>query len=156
MKYYRVMLTSDERVQLKALVAAKRVAAKKRMRSQILLAVDESDQGSSLADDAVTKALGISRKTVETVREQAVLEGPLAAIERKPTTRVYERKLDGRGEARLLAEACSEPPAGRNKWTMQLLADRLIALRIVDTISDDAVHRTLKKMNFVPTSTSTG
>lgn len=151
MKYYRVMLTPDERLQLKAMVAAKRLAAKKRLRSQILLAVDESNQGASLTDEAVTKALNVSRRTVEAVREQAVLEGPLAAIERKPTTRLYQRKLDGRGEARLIAEACSKPPAGRARWTMQLLAERLIELKIVDTISDDAVHRTLKKMRFVLT-----
>jgi hypothetical protein len=156
MKYYRVMLTTEERVQLKALVAAKRCAAKKRMRSQILLAIDEGDQGPALTDGSVVKALGVSRNTVEKVREQAVLEGPLAAIERKPTNRIYERTLDGRGEAHLLTLACSEPPAGRDKWTWQLLADKLVVESVVERISDDTVGRTLKKMRFVLTSTSTG
>ena len=156
MKHYRVMLTSEERQQLQSIVSGKHTAAKKRLRSQILLAVDEGKEGAALADAAVIKALGVSHDTVEKVREQATLEGPLVAVERRPTTRIYKRKLDGRGEARLIAEACSKPPLGRNRWTMQLLADRLIELKIVDTISDDAVHRTLKKMRYDPISMSIG
>jgi len=90
-------------------------------------------------------ALDTSISTVLRIRKAFVEQGLDAAVYRKRSTRHYQRKLDGAGEAHLIAIACSKAPEGRARWTMQLLADKMIELKIVDTISDDTVHRTLKK-----------
>jgi len=142
-----VKLTSEERTQLERMVSTGKRAAATLMHARILLKADAGD-GQAWENERIAEALETSTGTVHRVRQAFVDEGLEAALYRKkPTGRQY-RTLDGEGEARLVALACSTPPAGRVRWTMQLLADKLIALKIVDTISDDTVHRTLKKTNL--------
>jgi transposase len=115
-----------------------------------LLLADESEAGPSWSDDHIVEALGISRRTVERTREKWVESGLEAALNHKRTPRPQSKRLDGEAEARLVQLACSEAPDGRERWTMQMLADKLVELEIVETVSDETVRTTLKKMNSNP------
>ena len=146
MKKYRVTLTDEERRQLHDLIAAGKAAAQKLAHARILLKADDATGGPAWPDDRIAEAVEVSRATVERVRQRFVEQGLEASLGRKRQDRPSrERKLDGRAEARLIALACSEPPEGRQEWTMQLLADKLVELRVVGTISDETVRRALKK-----------
>ncbi len=146
MKKYLVTLTPDERDELAALIAAGRAAAKKLAHARILLKADPADGGPAWTDDRIAGAVEVSVATVERVRERFVAQGLAAALVRKPQDKPSrERTLDGRAEARLITLACSSPPEGRTDWTMQLLADRLVELKVVEAVSDETVRRTLKK-----------
>ena len=140
-----VRLSVKERTSLERMVSSGRDAARKLLRARILLKADVANGDMPWADERIAEALETSELTVYRVRKQWVEEGLEAVLSRrKPSGRQY-RKLDGAQEARLIALACSPPPEGRTRWTMQLLANRLVELKIVDGISDDTVHRTLKK-----------
>jgi transposase len=146
MRKYRVTLTAEERRGLQDLIAAGKAAAKKLAHARILLKADAAPGGPAWTDERISEALEVSIATVERVRRRFVEQGLEAALVRKPQDRPSrQRKLDGRAEAHLVALACSKPPEGRNEWTMQLLADKLVELRVVDTISDETVRRTLQK-----------
>ena len=148
MKKYKVTLTDEERRQLKQMIASGKAAAKKLTHARILLKTDASEGGPAWSDEDIAAALEVSTDTIGRVRQRFVeqsLEAALGPKKRERPSR--ERKLDGRAEARLIALACSAPPEGRREWTMQLLADKLVELEIVDTISDETVRRTLKKTN---------
>lgn len=138
-KKYIVTLTADERTQLLDLIKKGTLAARKLNRAHILLRADEG-----ATDEAIAAALHIHRTTVERTRQRFV-EGNLeAALSERPRPGA-KRKLSDKQEARLIATACSVPPDGQKRWTMQLLADELVALEVVETISDETVRRTLKK-----------
>jgi transposase len=149
MKKYKVTLTAEERQQLQGLIATGKAAAKKLAHARILLKADAADAaegGPAWDDQRIADATEVSTDTVARVRQRFVEHGLEAALSRKPQDRPSrERKLDGRAEARLIALACSAPPDGRTAWTMRLLADRLVELEVVDTISDETVRRLLKK-----------
>jgi Homeodomain-like domain len=147
MKKYHVLLSVSERSELTALTLKQKVSAQAKLRAQILLACDESGYGPAKTDKAITASLPVSKRTIEHLRERAVEVGPVEALGPRPRVRTYERKLDGAGEARLVQLACSKAPDGREKWTLQLLADELVTLAVVDEISDETVRRTLKKTN---------
>lgn len=149
-KKYKVTLPDDERQDLTTLVSKGKAAARKITRARILLLADESEAGSAWSDDRIVEALGISRRTVERTREKWVESGLEAALNHKRTPRPQSKRLDGEAEARLVQLACSEAPDGRERWTMQMLADKLIELEIVETVSDETVRTTLKKMNSNP------
>jgi transposase len=149
-KKYKVRLTDDERQDLTTLVSKGKAAARKITRARILLLADESGAGPSWSDDRIVEALGISRRTVERTREKCVESGLEAALNHKGTSRPQTKRLDGEAEARLVQLACTEAPDGRERWTMQMLADKLIELEIIETISDETVRTTLKKMNSNP------
>jgi transposase len=138
-KRYIVTLSDAERAQLLTLTKKGKVSARKLSRAHTLL---QADTGAT--DEAIAAALHSSIATVERTRKRFVEEGLEAALRERPRPG-GQRKLDGKQEAFLIALACSLPPEGRQCWTMQLLADRLVALQIVDTISDETVRRTLKK-----------
>jgi putative transposase len=139
-KKYLVTLSDDEREQLVAFTKKGRVPARKLTRVHMLLQAE-----AGMADHAIAAALHIGRATVERTRKRCVEEGVEAALSERP--RPGSRpKLDGKQAALVVALACSTPPEGRRRWTMQLLADKLVALRVIDTISDETVRRTLKKM----------
>lgn len=146
-KKYIIHLSKDERSALSAVAAKQRVDAQRQRRAKILLRTDQGPTGPAERDADIAMALGIPIRQVERVREQAAEAGPLAALDRRPSTRVFQRKLDGRAEARLITLAKETPPDGRATWTMQLLADQLVILGIVDGVDDNTVWRTLKKMN---------
>jgi len=147
-KKYLVTLTAEERKGLEELLSRGKAAARKLMHARILLKADGASDGPDWHDDRIAEALEIGRATVERVRKQFVQEGLEAALERRAPRRTYQRKLDGDGEAHLVALACQEPPEGRSRWTLQLLADRMVALEYVDQISYQTVRRTLKKTNL--------
>ena len=151
-KKYPVILSDTEREQLKNLIAAGTVPARKLTHARILLKADQGPEGSAWVDDAVAEAVETSQPTVCRVRKQYFEEGLEAALKRRPPNREYHRKLDGEQEARLVALACSEPPEGRARWSLRLLADKLVELEIVDEeVSYQTVRRTLKKTNSSPT-----
>ena len=146
MKEYVVELTSKERQQLEGLVQKGRVAGYKIRHAQMLLKADEGEQGPGWPDTQVAQAFGAHVTTVERLRKRLVEEGLEAALERHQRQN-YTHKLDGDAEAHLIAIACSQPPEGRARWTLRLLADRLVALSVVDHLSHMTVSRTLKKTN---------
>jgi len=147
-KKYPVMLSDTEREQLKRLIAAGTAPARKLTHARILLKADQSLEGPGWVDEAIADAVEVSQPTVSRVRKRYFEEGLEAALNRRPPNREYRRKLDGEREARLIALACSEPPEGRARWSLRLLADRLVELEVVDEeISYQTVRRTLKKTN---------
>ena len=155
-KKYIVRLTTEERTELvKVMVTKGKSAAYKIKHANILLAADGN--GPAWPDQRIAEAYSCHLHTVENVRRRLVVEGLTAALERqKQAQPSHPPKLDGKGEARLIALACSQPPEGRDRWTLKLLAERLVALEVVDTISDQTVRRTLKKMNCSRISRSVG
>lgn len=144
-KRYRVTLTESERHNLHALVSTGKAASRKLVRARILLLADQAEGGPAKADPDIVDALGCGRATVERVRQQFVEEGLEATLSPQPTTRTYERRLDGKAEAHLVALACAAPPEGRGRWTLRLLADRMVALGYVETVAHETVRQTLKK-----------
>src|SRR5512143_704476 len=146
MKRYKVTLDAQERQDLHDLIAAGQAAARKLTHARILLKADAAEGGPAWPDHQIADALEVSVATVERVRQRFVEEGLDAALDRKRRERpAREVKLDGRAEARLIALACSAPPEGRAVWTMRLLADKLVELEVVDSISDETVRLALKK-----------
>jgi transposase len=151
-KKYPVILSDTERDHLKRLIASGTAPARKLIHARILLKADESPEGPAWVDDEVAEAVESSQPTVCRVRKQYFEEGLEAALNRRPPNREYHRKLDGEQEARLVALACSEPPEGRARWSLRLLADKLVELEIVEEdISYQTVRRTLKKTPSSPT-----
>ena len=147
-KKYPVILSETQRDYLRSLIAAGTAPARKLTHARILLKGDQSPQGPGWVDDAVAEAVQVSQPTVSRVRKQYFEEGLEAAINRRPPNREYHRKLDGKQEARLVALACSEPPEGHARWSLRLLADKMVELEIVEEdISYQTVRRTLKKTN---------
>jgi transposase len=157
MKKYKVTLTAEERQQLHALIAAGKAAAQKLAHARVLLKADAAPGGPAWPDSRIAEAVEVSVATIERLRQRFVEQGLEAALGRKQQDRPSrERKLDGRAEARLIALACSPPPAGRACWTMQLLADQLVELQVVDAVSDETVRRVLKKTSSSPGRRSSG
>ena len=146
-KTYIVTLTPEERRMLQEMLSRGKAAARKLMHARILLKADVAAGGPGWNDEAIVEALEVGRATVERVRKEFVEEGLEAALERRKPRRQYRRKLDGDGEAHLVALACQKPPEGRSRWTLRLLADRMVQLEYVDEISYQTVRRTLKKTN---------
>ncbi len=146
-KKYIVTLTEEERRMLQEMLSRGKAAARKLMHARILLKGDAAVGGPGWNDEAIAEALEVGRATVERVRKEFVEEGLDAALDRRPPRRQYRRRLDGDGEAHLVALACQEPPEGRSRWTLRLLADRMVQLEYVDQISYQTVRRTLKKTN---------
>ena len=147
-KRWIVNLTADERASLEQLVRRERVSGVKRQRASILLKADEG-----LTDQEDADELEVGLVTVERVRKRCCERSVLACLERKPQENPSRpRKLDGASEAQLVRIACSEPPSGRARWTVSLLADKLVELKIFESVSASTVQRGLKKMRSSPGS----
>lgn len=146
-KRYRVTLSAAERDELAALISKGKADARKLAHARVLLAVDESASGSGSTDEQTAQALHLSTRTVERVRERFVEQGLAAALLQKPSTRRYERAFDGAQEAQLIALACSAPPEGKSRWTLRLLAEQAVELKIVEAVSYESVRQMLKKTN---------
>ena len=145
-KKYLITLTADERAWLTGLVSAGKRSALTITRARILLKADQAPGGPAWDDAGIAQALDCGLRTVERVRRRFVERGPEAALGRKPQDRPSRpRTLDGAAEARLIALACSPPPGGRGRWTLRLLADKLVELEVVEAVCDEAVRRALKK-----------
>jgi transposase len=145
MKVYRVKLMLEERAQLHELLSKGKAAARTLTHARILLKADEGEAGPCLADDEIAVDLDVNRSTVERVRVRCVEEGVEAALRPRPSRQLHPRKLDGVQEAHLIALACSPAPKGRARWSLRLLADKLVELEVVDDISYETVRQTLKK-----------
>ncbi len=140
---YVVRLRDEERESLEQLLSGKRVAAAKVLRARMLLKADAD--GPAWTDPEIAEAFEVGVSTVHRLRERFVEDGFEQALSRKPHSQTKPRKLDGAQEAHLVAIACSAAPAGRARWTLSLLADRLVELQVVDSIGRETVRQTLKK-----------
>jgi hypothetical protein len=146
MKRYVVRLTDEERHQLEDLVGKGRAPAYKIRHAHILLKADA--EGPCWTDERIADAFCCHKGTVAGIRKRFVEQGVQGALERKKREKPpRERILDGEGEARLIALSCSPPPEGHTRWTLELLADKLVELKVVESISYQTVRRTLKKTN---------
>ncbi len=151
-KIYRIKLTEEERTSFKNIAKGKRgrmnIAAWKVRRANAMLMCDESEDGPAWPDERIALAYGTTTRSLEKWRNKAALEGPLSLLERKQRgTPPIAPKLDGAQEAKLTTIACSQPVNGRSRWTLRLLAEQLVILDVVDSISHETVRRAMKKTN---------
>lgn len=149
-KRYVVRLTASERDQLTKRIGAGVGSARTLTHARILLKADQGEDGPSWIDEQIAEAVESSASTVARVRQQYVEEGLEAALTRRAPRREYVRKLTGEHEAQLIALACGQPPAGQARWTLRLLADRLVELEVIEAVSYQTVRRVLKKTNCSP------
>lgn len=147
---YKVTLTQEERDELMSITKGGTHTSKKVIHALILLNCDEGGFSDKVNNEDVAKVLKIGSRTIDRVKKKFVEEGYKAALENSPTTRVYERKADGDVEAHLVALSCSTAPEGFTKWSLRLLADKMVELNYVEDISYETVRRVLKKTNCVP------
>lgn len=142
---YKVSLSPSEREFLKSIQKDSKSPNHKKQHAQILLSIDEN--GPKLGEEVVAKVCGVSTRTVSRTRRRCVEEGLETAIESKFSSHGRKRKLDGEKQAQLIALACSDSPEGRSRWTLKLLANKLVQLDVLDEISTPTICRELKKMN---------
>ena len=142
---YTVCLTDAERARLRTLIGQGNAPARELAHARILLKADQGEGGPGWNDAAIAGALEVCTATVARVRRQYVTDGLEAALQRRMPERVYARTLDGKQEAYLIALACSTPPEGRSRWSLRLLADALVRLEVVETVSYETVRQTLKQ-----------
>lgn len=147
-KKYIVDLTTEERTELTEIIRAERMAAHKRHHARMLLKMDQGSGGAAWTDAQVAAAFDCTVRSAERLRWRLVQRGFGAALEHGNRGRYRERALDGAAEAHLIALACGEPPQGRNRWTVRLLADRMVALELVEHCSKSSIHRVLKKTSL--------
>ena len=143
-KKYVVRLEAAEREQLQRLVSVGKASARKITRARVLLQADVSEQGPAYTDQQISRGLGLSVRAIEMLRQRLVEEGLQTALAGKPHG-PRRLKLDGEKEAKLIAVCCSSPPRGRTRWTLRLLADRLVELKVIDAVSHETVRRVLQK-----------
>jgi transposase len=144
-KKYRVTLTDDERTSLHDLISAGTAPARTLTHARILLKADQAPSGPAWPDQAIADALDVSLPTIGRVRERLVEYGLDAALQRHSPSVQRQRRLDGAQEAHLIALTCSAPPAGQQRWSLRLLADKMVELEYVDTVSHETVRQILKK-----------
>lgn len=149
-KHYLVTLTQDDRAALDRRVAMGRGPAREQIHDRILLKADAGPHGPSWTAEQIAVAVDVGLSTVARVRWRFVEHGLDAAIRRRPPRREHRRKLDGEQEAHLVALACTPPPVGRRRWTLWLLADKLVELRYIDGVSYETVRQVLKKNRLKP------
>ncbi len=142
---YAVDLTEAERARLRTLIGQGQAPARMLTHARILLKANCGEGGAAWTDAAIAGAVEVHPATVSRVRRAYVEHGLAAALERKAPNRVYARTLDGEAEARLIALACGDPPTGRERWTLRLLADELVRLEVVGVVSYETVRRTLQQ-----------
>ena len=150
MKKYRVTLTKKEQSELRALIKSGTYKESRGKRAYMLLACDESKGGKKMTDEQIAKAYDVRTRTVERLRKRFVEEGYELALCGKPREVTREKIFDGRVESKLIALRRSEVPAGSNKWSLRLLADKMVELEYVDSISHESVRQILKKHQLKP------
>ena len=147
---YTVILTEAERAHLRTLIGQGTAPARLLTHARILLKAEQGEGGPAWTDGAIAGALEIHAATVGRVRRAYVEQGMDVALHRKSPDRVYHRRLDGTAEAHLVALACSDPPPGRARWSLRLLADELVRLEVVETISHETIRRTFEQTRSNP------
>ena len=145
MKKYIVKLSEQEREELEKVIKKGKGSAKNLMHARILLKADENEAGPSWKDEQIQEALEVSISTIERVRRKFVEDGFDVALSRRPGSGYRDPKIDGEKEAHLIALACSSPPDGQAKWTLRLLAEKMVEFEYIDTVSYETVRKTLKK-----------
>ncbi len=145
MAKYKVTLTREERDELMSIISKGKHTSQRFRNAYVLLNCDEGEFSDKATNAEINKILKVGMRSIDRIKKRFVEEGFDAVLERKPTTREYERKTDGDLEARLIALSCSEPPEGHARWSLRLLADKLVELEIVDSISHETVRTVLKK-----------
>ena len=146
-KKYIVRLTHDERKKVKDLVRKGKVAAYKRTHAEIFLQADIGKEGGGKTDKQISEGLGITVRTIEKTRKRLIEKGIEGAINRSKPIRTKPKLLDGEKEAHLIAIACGDAPEGRSRWTLRLLANKMVELNLVESISHETIRQTLKKTN---------
>jgi hypothetical protein len=146
-KKYILKLTDGERIDLERLARRGHVAGWKIQRAQALLHCNRGPDGPGWTDERIAEAYGTTTRSLESWRKRAVEAGPIALLERKARVTPATLKLDGEKHARLTALACSRPPDGLARWSLRLLAERLVELEVVEAVSHETVRRSLKKAN---------
>lgn len=146
-KKHHVLLTAEQREHLEGMIRTGREPARAQLHARILLKADRGVDGPAWQDEAIVDALEVSRSTVERVRRAFATHGLDTALQRQKAVRTRRRKLDGEQEAHLIAVTCSDPPEGHERWTLTLIADKLVELGVVDKIARETVRTTLKKTN---------
>jgi hypothetical protein len=144
---YKVTLTKQEREELLLMTRGGNHSSKKVIHALILLNCDEGRFSDKVKNEDITRVLKIGSRTIDRVKKKFVEQGMQAALENSPTTRVYDKKADGDVEAHLIALSCSKPPKGFSRWSLRLLADKMVEMQYVEDISYETVRRVLKKTN---------
>lgn len=147
-KRYKVTVTDEERQNLLALISKGKAAAHKLARARILLQADQGPQGPAWSDEQIQQALHVGRMTVERTRHAFVEHGMDAALHRQNRATPGNQKVDGNKEAHLIAIACSTPPQGQKRWTLKLLANKMVELEHFESITAETIRQHLKKMHF--------
>lgn len=149
MAKYKVTLTKDEREELEAIISKGKHTSQKYRNAYILLNVDEGEHNNEkVINKEIQRVLKVGERTIDRVKKRFVNEGFEKALERKPPNRTYKRKVDGDAEAHLISLCCGDPPEGYGRWTLRLLADKMVELNYIDDISHEEVRQVLKKTNL--------
>jgi len=147
MKKYRVTLTDEERKELEQITKKGKRNARMIRTAYVLLNTDENNPERLKKDKEIGDLLDLSVNSIENIRKKFVLDGYEIALNGKPSSQLYEKKVDGEVEAHLIALSCSEAPKGRARWSLRLLAEKAVELKYVSSISHETIRRTLKKTN---------
>ncbi len=142
---YKITLTKEERDKLMSIINKGKHTSQKFRNAYVLLNCDEGDYSDKVTNAEINKTLKVGMRTIDRIKKRFVEEGFEVVLERKPTSREYERKADGDFEAHLIALSCSEPPEGFARWSLRLLADKIVEMQIVDSVSHETVRSVLKK-----------
>ena len=145
---YRIKLTKSEVDELTGIIRKGSHSTQTYRAAYILLNCDEGEYSDKNTNEQICKVLKIGMRTVDRVKKKFIEGGLEAVLERKPTSRIYDKKIDGDVEAKLVTLCCSEPPKGRSKWSLRLLADKMVELQYVESISYVTVREVLKKTNL--------
>lgn len=145
---YIIKLTKEEVDELKSIIKKGSHTSQTFRTAHILLNCDEGNHSEKVTNEQISKVLKIGMRTIDRVKKKFIEEGFEAALERRPSTREYEKKIDGEKEAKLITLCCSNPPKGYAKWSLRLLADKMVELKYVDSISHVTVGSVLKKTNL--------
>ena len=148
MKRYTVKLMKEEVDELMSIIHKGSHSSHTFRVAYILLNCDEGKHSDKVTNELMSKVLKIGMRTIDRIKKRFINEGLEGVLERKPTSRIYEKKIDGEVEAKLVKLCCSDPPEGYAKWSLRLLADKMVELEYVESISYVAVRNTLKKMNL--------
>lgn len=148
MKKYIIKLTKDEVFELTSIINKGAHSSQAFRAAYVLLNCDEGEFSEKATNEQISKVLKIGMRTIDRIKKRFIDGGLEGALERQPTSRVYEKKIDGEVEAKLVQLCCSEPPKGYAKWSLRLLADKMVELKYVDSISHVAVGNVLKKTSL--------
>jgi len=150
MSRYKVTLTKEERRYLEGIIKKGKHESQKVRKALVLLNCDEGDFAEKTTNAVISKVLHVGMRTIDRVKKRFVEEGLESVLSGKPSGRIYKRKMDGDAEAHLIALSCSDPPEGFCRWSLRLLASKMVELQYVDELSHEAVRQVLKKTNLSP------